>query len=97
MLNIEPGVEPELLNWENYAIKTPERFLRIVIYGIWTILTLYGCFMGIFSFETLIQAAEAAAPPDYVCTDPASITAEMANIDYKKSVNRRNFDFNCFC
>ena len=45
---VEEAVEPELLNWKNYAIKTPEKILRWIIYAVYTILTLYACFQGIF-------------------------------------------------
>jgi len=81
MLDVEPGVEPELLNWENYSVKTPERILRNIIYAVWVILTLYGCFYGIFSLETVIQNAEIAVPA-IECAE--NITSSMANIDYVK-------------
>ena len=54
MLEIEPGVEPELLNWENYSVKLPERIIRNIIYSLWVILSLYACFYGIFSLEVVI-------------------------------------------
>ena len=60
----------------------------------YTIVTLYGCFYGIFSLETVIQDAETAVP---AITCQEGISAQMANLDYKKKAYLRTGDFNCFC
>lgn len=94
LLNVEMGVEPELLNWANYSVSTPEKILRQLIYGVWVICTLYACFWLIFELEAIIQNAEIAAPT-ITCKD--DITPEMAEIDYNKKMFYRNGDFNCYC
>lgn len=94
LLTVQLGVEPELLNWENYSVTTPEKIIRQLIYAVWVTATLYGCFMFVFSLEKIIIDAETAVP-DIVCKD--GITASMAEIDYNKKEFYRNGDFNCYC
>lgn len=94
LLSVQLGVEPELLNWENYSVTTPEKIIRQLIYAIWVIATLYACFMFVFTLEKIIIDAEAAVPT-IVCKD--GITAAMAEIDYYKKMFYRNGDFNCYC
>jgi hypothetical protein len=94
LLTVEPGVEPELMNRENYGVPVYEKIIRQLIYAVWVTLTLYGCFMLIFYFETIIADYEIAAP-EIVCKD--GITGIMAEIDYSKKMYYRNGDFNCYC
>lgn len=94
LLSVKLGVEPELLNWENYSVTTPEKIIRQLIYAVWVIATLYACFMFVFTLEKIIIDAEAAVPT-IVCKD--GITAAMAEIDYNKKMFYRNGDFNCYC
>jgi len=54
LLNVEPGVEPELMNRDNYSVSTPEYILRQIIYAVWIFLTLCGCFYIIFELEVVI-------------------------------------------
>ena len=59
-LIVNEGLEPHLLNWKNFGVRTSENCIRYIIYVIYTLLTLYICFNEVFKMETIVQDAETA-------------------------------------
>ena len=53
LLNVAPGVEPELLIWENFGVGKLSKAIRYILYIIFAILMLAVCFYIISYLELL--------------------------------------------
>lgn len=93
-LDVEKGVEPELLIWENFGVSKFSKFFRLIFFIIFIIGMLVTCFKTIVALGNLTGEVSKQVP-DIQC--PKEIDSKSANLDFMVAVNVRNGDFHCFC
>lgn len=93
-MHVEDAVEPEIILWENYGVKSTSRFLRIIFYFVFVFMMLLICFYVVYELEQLSNRTSRSMS-DQNCR--TNVDPQSANLDYYEDTSKRTGDFECFC
>lgn len=97
-LRVEEAVEPDLLIWQNFGVTRAQSCLRVLLYIVYVVIMLGGCFLGVVFLENTLNEADKEIPS--IACPQVAVTKELAHADWKNFVGtdlKANGNYHCYC